>query len=694
MSQRGLTPQTSIGGHGRYAEFTTDCFHAFPYGVMRDHAFTTGGADPQLLYTLDHPLEYLCKQSCHSWTGLHLDYGDLAPDGSVRSYLKVHLRATLPAPLFIPAGSMAHRLRLHFPGATCPRQARSLHSDFQWGPDDDDSIPEGERVFLIRTNSVSFLFISSSPITRKHTVCQRHIEWTFRDASPRVMLVPIVDPADLETISPNLPHWLALVENPPIEVSETFEEDPAAGTITIHQTSSGLDQEPPLFSPIPPFFNLLREMESGAETPLVTLSGDQASIRLITTNLGPYEVVPGAEVRFRLDTRWMQARTQPTRTIADGESLAPIPDELMYAGDWTWDPDSPMDQLLSCRTWGHLVQALPEPRRSELLKILTVPTPEAFRASLMRVTEPITGLTWAKDDYLFHQKGKYVAFDTDWYNGLSLSGLQRASVSGDPALEEKARGLAAECRGERDELIAYFTIFHDWQINIASMETHFPLVNTDCAHNGLEGLLAEAKLREAEGNKEGASFVRYLAAKSAVALVAAIYLPRWIESRHPDFVKQPEAGEGWTNSPPDPRLFGSLTVAPHVGILPVTPATKNPYQFAGHFPEYTALIRAHGPVDQFREITQIWEKEFTRRYTDWIEHYTGPNWQTRFTEKHDQEARIQAPVFYALAPEVCLRLWILKEDPAEIEARFQPQPINLAEQVLLRAGYELVTTDS
>ena len=686
MRYSGLNSNTSIGGHGRYSEFTTDCFHGFPFGVVRDHAFYAGGPSGNLLYTIHRPLQYQCRQTAHSWTGLRVEYSEVDKSGNALPYLNVELRSTLPAPLLLPTGAGAKQVRLHFTGPTCPRSAQSLVSDQTWRVDDTD-ITGDERAFLIRTNSLPFLLVSSSPLRRVHQVCQRHVEWTFAEEEPRVLLVPFIDESDPDRVREHLSDWLQLVNTPPLEVSERFEE--SSGTMHIEQTTTSLADAPATLSPLPPFFGLMLDIKTGATKPLLQINSSSNSRTLMTTNLGPYQIADGPKIDFCLDTNWMSITSRPTREISYDPSLAPVPDELTYAGDWTWDPASPMDQLLSCRTWGNLLRAIPEPRRTELLSNLDVPSPEAFRESLIEITEPLTGLHWAKDDYLFHQKGRHVAFDTDWYNGFCLSGIERASRCGEPSLESKAHHLATECRKEREALLAYFTIFHDWQISIASMETHAPFFNTDCAHNGMEGLLAEGRLRGKENDIEGAAFCRYLAAKSALALVAAIHLPRWIEARNSTFIPEPTPGEGWTNAAPDPRLFGSMTVAPHSGILPVTPATKNPYHFAGHFPEYNALIKAHGPMEQFQEITNIWQTEFPERYTDWIVHYTGANWERRFVEKFDQEARIQAPVFYALAPEICLRLWILEEEPASIEARFQPQPINLAEQILLRAHYRL-----
>ena len=43
---------------------------------------------------------------------------------------------------------------------------------------------------------------------------------------------------------------------------------------------------------------------------------------------------------------------------------------------------------------------------------------------------------------------------------------------------------------------------------------------------------------------------------------------------------------------------------------------------------------------------------------------------------------------YHLAPNVCFRLWTLGEDPDSIEALFET-PLNLAEQLLCRAGFRL-----
>ncbi len=52
-------------------------------------------------------------------------------------------------------------------------------------------------------------------------------------------------------------------------------------------------------------------------------------------------------------------------------------------------------------------------------------------------------------------------------------------------------------------------------------------------------------------------------------------------------------------------------------------------------------------------------------------------------------ARLQAAVFYHLAPEVAFRRFVLGESPESIEGRFKT-PLGLAEQLLLRAGFELV----
>ena len=88
-----------------------------------------------------------------------------------------------------------------------------------------------------------------------------------------------------------------------------------------------------------------------------------------------------------------------------------------------------------------------------------------------------------------------------------------------------------------------------------------------------------------------------------------------------------------------------------------------------------------------RTLAQTWADEFPPRYADWLTFYVGADWQERW-EKRDQEARVQAAVFYHLAPEVCFRFWVLEEEAGEIGRRFAT-PLNLAEQLGLRAGLRL-----
>ena len=90
-------------------------------------------------------------------------------------------------------------------------------------------------------------------------------------------------------------------------------------------------------------------------------------------------------------------------------------------------------------------------------------------------------------------------------------------------------------------------------------------------------------------------------------------------------------------------------------------------------------------------LASLWSQGQPRRDSDWIAFYIGsdPVEIAERRAKLDQEAKVQAAVFYHLAPEICCGLWVLDEPADEIAQRFHT-PLNLAEQLLLKADVRLI----
>jgi hypothetical protein len=116
---------------------------------------------------------------------------------------------------------------------------------------------------------------------------------------------------------------------------------------------------------------------------------------------------------------------------------------------------------------------------------------------------------------------------------------------------------------------------------------------------------------------------------------------------------------------------------------------RKQYFLASSFPEFYALLRDYAPREVFTGLAADWEAENPARYADWQRQYLGDDFRERYTQSlWAQEARVQAAVFYSLAPEIFMRRWILAQSPEEVEALFQT-PLNLAEWMHLRLGTEL-----
>lgn len=596
------------------------------------------------------PRSYACQHVESSWTGNAYHYG-WEEDG-----FTVYHKTTLPGPLFIPDGKIL-RWRWAVDNGVPTAQSLPGGEPFRCAYTQD----QPGRVLLLNNWGVTTLVVASRPISTLEWASHEHMTLTFDRKGVYVLIVPLLDKNDVPS---DLDNWLALVDAPPIHCADTFRCDGPA--MVIRQTVSGPDGVTPKVSPVPPVpgFSPLAKMPEGKP--------------LLKGLNGHYTLTPGAVLEYSIPMDWSETKAAPTRPV-EHRDLAPLPDELAYAGDVTWEPGSAMDQLLSLRIWAPLAECCPPAIWKKLQPQLTPPTAAALRNSLEIFKEPLSGLTWAKEAKLFEASGD-VCYDADWYNGFELSGLWRATQCHDQAIAKAGRNLASEAKEERELLTNYFRVFHDWEVGAACTDARGVGWNLDCIHNGMEGLLAQAWLCREEGDHAGEAQARYLAAKTAAMVTAAEWLIDYQQEQ--GFVIGSGLGLNADGDNTALNLSFSMNgIYTARGASLQTAASKNPYALAGHFPQFCALQKRYGRVDRYREIVSLWEKHFAGRYEDWYQFYIEGN-------PYDQEKRTQAAVMYHLAPEVSFRLWTLDEDPDAVETRFHT-PLNLAEQLLCRAAFKL-----
>lgn len=672
----GLNETTSIGRTGAYRPWA-DHANALQLVtcVARDLDFET--VHNQRTFHLGGPVLPLSHTRRHlgsGWTGRAYAY-DWEGGG-----FDAYLASTLPGPLFIPHGREIH---FRFSAGNGVPRLRSLESGKEalaaWTNSDMG------RLVLLENWGVQTLLASSSSMLSLKWVSHDCLSITFAGERANLLFVPLLKKEDVPADPVTIAAWLRLAEKPPVRCHESYASSPKQ--VKIRQQFVTPDGTPSLLAPLPPV---------AAFSPLQT---QPPHLRLLHGLFGPYAVAEGECAEYDIEMGWAGARLEATRKVST-ERLATIPAELAYAGDVTWEPGTPMDQLLSLRIWAPLAGVIPESVWDKLRPMLSPPTAEAFRASLTVVIEPVSGKSWAKEAKLFEVAGD-ISYDTDWYNGFELSGLDRAVRCADPAIAAPARALAKALRPERELLLRFFEIYHDWELGAAWSDSRGGGWNTDCSHNGLEGLLAEARLREAEGDREGSAYVYYLAAKTASALMAAEWMPDYLLTI--PFVRAYDSTpcSAWNFAPGTPTPppgspfppgelpFGIETLYATTGGSIQSASSKNPYVLAPHFPEFNALQRAHGRMARYREVAEAWRQHHGHRYADWIKFYCGVSDPSLdLTAMHSQEARIQAAVMYHLAPDVCFRLWTLGEAPDAVEALFRT-PLNLAEQILCRAGMKL-----
>ncbi len=606
------------------------------------------------------PLSHVRTHLGYDWTGNAYRY---TWDGDG---LDVYLKTTLPGPLFIPHGTTFH---------------------FRWAIDDGvpeaQSLPDGKpfrcawtndapgQVVLLRNWTVPTLLVTSEPIVRMCWVSHEHMDLDFAGDRVRVLLVPLRHGAEAALTAEDCALWRHVVEAPPVACEETYEVTDSPPSVRLRQEFTSVGGGPSTVAPLPALWTFCADHNNLIDLP--------AGRQLIRGHLGPYRVLPGScwEATIRMD--WAQAPLQATRPVSP-TGLAGVPADLAFGGDDTWEPGTPMDQLLALRVWAPLADICPPERWAQLAPRLQVPQPEAFRNSLRILAEPHKQMQWAKEARLFFAAGD-VAYDSEWYNGLELSGLWRATQCADRRIAEAALRLARECQPERRLLLNYFVVSQDWELGSYCTDARGVLWNLDGIHNGLEGLLAEAALAGAEQDSQTRELCLYLAARTAVSLMAAEWYADYAREIH---FFRPHRPENQFSADPATPTFGTRTIFLNLGACVESPRTADPYILAGQFPEFCRLQRGYGRVDRYREMAARWAAEHPERYRHWNTWCRPPS-----ANAPGQEAApvSQAAVFFVLAPEVCWRLWTLGESPDAIEARYSM--MHLAEQLLCRAAVQI-----
>ena len=640
--QDGLSARTSIGPAGGYREGAVADRIDLTTCAWNAGAFMDIGPRGGELFRVNAPPAFSHDELRGDWTGKTVRY---RWDGGG---VDVEVRATLPGPIFLPQ-NRAVAIR------TAPfLRVENLQTRKEVWLGDLAQV-QGGAAYLLKGRGCSLLLVASQPLKMQVVT---HAFWTFCFArnGGRLVLVPLLDDADAPRTARHLDAWRQIVVRPPLICRESYRID--GDRLTLRQEFPGS-----AVAPVPP---LLTHLDASS---LAALPARRK--RLLGGALGPYEYVRGNSWTATVRLDWTRATIRPTHEVAG--RLAPLPDELAYAGDVTWDEREPMDCLLALRTWAPLLGVAPPRVKRQLLARLSVPDADTYRRSLETLTEPAGGGTWAKEDLLFDYWGD-VSYDTDWYTGLSLSGLWRACECDVESIAAPARAAARKLRRTRAKLVAYYERFHCWAYCAAASDPLGTFWNAECSHNGLEGLLAEAKMRRDEEDAAGAGRMLYLAGKTAAGLLAQQLAADWC--RRSGFVIADDGSEA----------FGCNGLEAGRGLSLVTAETGAPYNLANNFPEYVALLKLHGPVDTLARQAKAWQTRCPHRYRHWIHYYIGRTRAERQAKR--QEGRVQAAVFYHLSPEVWLRRFVLDEDAESIENLFRPR-INLAEQLLLRSGMEL-----
>ena len=664
----GLSDATSVSGNGRYRDFASEEILALHTCCWRGQEFVTLGEEAQALFSPNLPTGYRVRQRHASWTGKAYDYS--WPGGD----LTLELRTTLPGPLWCTRGRVI-RIRAA-PGA----EWRSFEDLDGEAPTLGciGSQPGYRATCLLSENRhLPVVLIASHPIIAIRIISHMYYEFEFARDDVRLLVVPLLMRSDIPRDPAVRAIWRELARRPPVAAEETFHDD--GETLTIHAHFPKATR-----APLPVLLALL-----GSSGELVAPPQAQT---LMHSWCGPYQVVAGNRYQATVRMPWSTASLRPTTTVTG--QLNDIPEELAYAGDATWEVGTAMDQLLALRTWAPLLQAMPEELRARMLPLLRPPESAAWTEAVEIIREPTSRLPWGRLRSMWAHNGD-ACYDVDWYNGLALSGLARAIECGIPEIAIPAERTARAGRRQRAALYDYFTVFCDWSACSAWTDPRGWLWNADCLHNGLEGLLAEGRMRAREGDRAGAAHARYLAARHAISLRASLELPAWTARLKAEGVSARATGHrvdcmvNWsgtaTAQAPTPRdIIGIQAFSSWREITLCSVFTRNPYCLAGLNPEWNALLRSHTSRAWQQSLARAYDRQ-QERYSDWIAFYLGKDWQER-RAKGDQEARIQASVFYAVSPEIAFRRFVRRESAATIECRYAT-PLPLSEQLLVRGGY-------
>lgn len=648
--RKGLSDNTSVGRAGAYKDVGFTETLLLPTVVARGADFWTHGERSLPLGGLACSPVFSRTEIDASWTGRSCLYCNSWGD------VRVHLRSTLPGPLF---EVMGRRLRLRFEFRNAPDSVVNLETRRSMNPFFGKRVG---RALLLGGGRRPALLVSSSGIEEWSVTTHEHVELVFKRPGTNVMLVWLLNEKDVPS-SCSLKHWLSLVERPPLRCDEEFEIE--GDTVRLRQSFTDTRGRPCMVAPVPPLFSLVQ----GPRRILKI----QKTKQLADTLLGPFCFVDGHCWTGSIDMKWRRSVVVPSRPVSG--RLAPVPGELSYAGDVSWNPaKNPMDQLIQLTTWAQLAGITPAKIWKKLKPVLKVPTSTQLRKSLVVVEEPFLGRTYLKPAGIFGERVD-ASYDTDWYSGKSLAGMWRGLVCSDSDIRHKAEALVRDTDEERRLLQAYMEIYHDWALGSSWTDPRGEAWNLDCSHLGMSGVLGQEVMSRWVGDTKSADFSMYLAGKMATSFMAAYPLADWL--REVNFVASGDRGVHlgiavlyeWRGGG-----INGLQGRAHYGLAP-------------DFPEFNALLRCHGPVDLWERTAHEWIRSVPQRYTDWEVFYTGRHGNVA-TKSMRQEDRTQAAVHYLVAPETALRQWTLGQDPDWIENLFRT-PLPLSVQLWLRSAARL-----
>ncbi|PCJ53123.1 MAG: hypothetical protein COA79_23065 [Planctomycetota bacterium] len=593
-----------------------------------------------------------------SWTGMGLDcqLADKTP-------LRVDYRTTVPGALYTVQGN---RFGWDWSVPGSPGSIVLLENNKECANKMD--ILDCGQIFYAKTPMGPVVFSFSQPLEKLESISWEHWRFNFKNPGVTIMVTPLLSEDDIPD-EKSLKNWIGITENPPLYCSETF--DKSDDGILIQSNFTSFDESSTDYAPLPPT-SLLASNNRG-------LSSSNDHEVLLQTIHGPFAVVKdsGGSYEQNLNTKWMGASLQATTLNIDINEKLPF--ELAYAGDATWDENSVMDKFLSWRLWAQVHSLLSQDMKDELIKRVPIPTKEDFSDSLMTRLEPISQQKWKLDKTIFtvFDEDSAASYDIDWYNGLTLSGLRRAGDCSDEEVASQAKSLAKEIKIDRQDMIAYYSIFSDWALGAPWTDARGEVFNFDCAHNGLEGILAEREFCLWEGDNDGAAYMEYLAAKMSLIFVIS------------EVPCATNIGEGTS--------YGTQVI--YEGRFGVNVLIKGraPYNLAGDFPEFSALLKNHGPFEKLKQQSADYLEEGTR-YQDWLAFYVGEECAAELRKGKDevgaegfegnQEAREQASVFYHVSPNMSLRLMILEESPKAIEDSYKLE-LPLLARIYCQAGMRL-----